>query len=74
MEPITATVVISAFQDILTFQEQLNKAVNAGTVFEIAKKAGLNVPTDVSRALQLRGDVLETMSVGAMTPVQTLGC
>ena len=65
---------ISAVQDNSTFQEQLNKAVNAETVFEIAKKPGLNVPANVSHPLQLRGDDLETVSGGEMTPVQTLGC
>ena len=65
---------ISAVQDNSTFQEQLNKAADTETVFEIAKKAGLNVPANVNQSLQLRGDDLETMSGGAMTPVQTLGC
>ena len=73
LEAITATIVISAVQDNSTFQEQLNKAVNAETVFEIAKKPGLNVPANVSHSLQLRGDDLETVSGGAMTPVLTLG-
>ena len=57
-----------------TFQEQLNKAANAGTVFEIAKEAGLNVQANVSHSLQPRGDDLETISGGAMNPFQTLGC
>ena len=63
--------VFSTVQDNSTIQEQLNSAANAETVFEIAKKAGLNVPISASNALQLRGDDLETMSGEAMTSVQT---
>ena len=65
---------ISAVQDNSALQEQLNKAANAEAVFEIAKKAGLSVPATVMTALQLRGDDLETMSGGAMTPFPSFAC